>query len=186
MGCNFERGPPEDTYFCAPEECLPTPDFPDYANVTGPTPTDSDCAWYKPIEGFFNLNPEDFGLSYAIFDIYGQPVCTAPSDKWGDSSWHDWHSGKPPHMRMVRGTNNPLARIKQRQVLAPSECYGLFNKASAIGQSAYSTTEKFCPDGTQFQLAYDECEECAAGAGQPGGASAYTKLQKYLNWCEEH
>ncbi|KPI42186.1 RWD domain-containing protein [Cyphellophora attinorum] len=90
--CNFERSSPESTYFCAPEECKPMPEIPAYVNdTTGPSATDADCGWFEPPPGFFNLNPEDFGLSYAIFDIYGQPVCPAPTGNWGDSTWDDWH-----------------------------------------------------------------------------------------------
>lgn len=68
--CNFEAGPPADTYYCSPEECLQVPllHLPD--NIMKPTQKD-----YKYIfsPGYFNLNPLDFqGLGYWIFDSINQ------------------------------------------------------------------------------------------------------------------
>lgn len=141
--CNFERSPPSDEYVCRPEECKPVPEIPDYVNLTWPTPTDADCAWRGPALGFFNLDPTDFDLSYAIFDVFGQPVCEAPSPVWGDSQWHD---SNPPRKlgktRRAKRTNNPLARMWRRQVATgPVECYGVYDSANGK-HSSYCVCEQ--------------------------------------------
>jgi hypothetical protein len=166
------------------------PEIPAYVNdTTGPSATDADCAWYKPPPGFFNLNPQDFGLSYAILDIYGQPVCPAPTDDWGDNAWDDWRGGKPPgkssHGHIVRGTTNPLACLKQRQSSGPTACYALFNKASIIGQDVAFTLSRFCPAGTPFRNAMGQCADCAKEHGAEGAETSYPPLQVYLNACNK-
>ncbi|OQV05421.1 hypothetical protein CLAIMM_10167 [Cladophialophora immunda] len=95
IGCNWEQNPPADTYVCAPEECKPVPELFLPANLSSlwPNPTDSTCAWDEAPQGYFHLNPQHFGLSFAIFDVYGQPLCPAPTTT---STWADWVQSTPP------------------------------------------------------------------------------------------
>lgn len=192
IGCNFERNPPGENYVCAPEECKPVPPIPDYVNSSSPGRTDADCAWYVPPPGFFNLNPEDFGLTYAIFDIYGQPVCEEPSKDWGDAGWGDSKGpkGKPPRRRRTRRTNNPLAHLVQRQagsiIYAPADCYPEYNAASIIGQGAGYRYPNLCEPGTSFQEALEVCRSCAAASSESIGQRTYHELQDYVDWCEDN
>jgi hypothetical protein len=59
INCNFEQNPPADTYYCSPDECVPVPPLPSF-NQTG-------CGPYQTASGYFNFDPELFGLSYSIF-----------------------------------------------------------------------------------------------------------------------
>ena len=77
IDCNWEQNPPAESYFCSPDECKPVPDLPVLANLnsTEGNRVDTNCAWYEPVEGYFNIDPRTFDLTFAIFDVYGQPVC---------------------------------------------------------------------------------------------------------------
>lgn len=164
------------------------PDIPSDFNTSWPNPTESSCAWYEPPPGYFNLNPEHFGLSFAIFDIYGQPVCDLAPPAAGWSDWSD--TGKPPRRyRPRRMTNNPLAALLRRQSLAvgPEECYAVFNGASVVGQQAGYVYDRLCAAGTAFQNAITDCQSCAReNASGSSGVESFPELQEYQNWCEDH
>jgi len=193
VDCNFEQNPPADKYVCAPEECLPVPERTvpeDFA--PSPNPTDADCAWYTPNPGYFNLNPEHFGLSFAIFDIYGQPVC--PPSPTTTTGWSDWLSTPPPaHSytpRMPRGIRyNPLAPLAKRQVdrgIAPAACYSYFNAATYIGQEIGFDFDNLCPADGDFMAMVNECNSCAAtesASGSSADASSFPELQQYYIYC---
>lgn len=162
-------------------------------NASYPGRTDADCAWYKPLPGFFNLDPTDFGLTYAIFDIYGQPVCEddGSSNGWGDSAWGDSKGpkGKPPRGRRTRRSNNPLAAMMRRQnnagsiLYAPEPCWPPYNYAVGVGQEAGLRYSVLCADDTEFQRALGDCRDCRNR--NPGDAeeSTFPKLQDFQNWC---
>ncbi|KAJ5288375.1 hypothetical protein N7508_011160 [Penicillium antarcticum] len=65
--CNFEAGPPADSYYCAPEECIPSPPIP-HTSSQGST-TSSGQIRYTVAPGFINLSPLQFGLGYEIFEF---------------------------------------------------------------------------------------------------------------------
>ncbi|ETN46420.1 uncharacterized protein HMPREF1541_00604 [Cyphellophora europaea CBS 101466] len=160
VDCNFERNPPASSYVCAPEECKPVPGLPESANTGWPTRTDANCAWYDPAPGYFNLNPEYFGLTYDIFDIYGQP--------------------------QMRGTNNPLAAllIRQSLALAPAECYGQFNYASQVGEDIGKVADRLCEPNTEFQTALSACRDCQGEYGNGSGSpDSFPALQEFVDWC---
>ncbi|KAF9882755.1 hypothetical protein FE257_005314 [Aspergillus nanangensis] len=59
--CNFEAGPPADSYRCRPEECIPLPPLLPPQSWSGRIGT------FDISPGYFNLNPALFGLSHRIF-----------------------------------------------------------------------------------------------------------------------
>jgi hypothetical protein len=78
INCNFEQNPPADGYYCSPDECVPAPPLPSFT----PAPiVDGTCGPYPTPSGFFNFDPEDFGLSYSIFVDGGDYAesCQPPS-----------------------------------------------------------------------------------------------------------
>lgn len=188
VNCNFEANPPAESYFCRPEECKPSPEIPEYTSDSAvfPNPTDRDCAWYRPAPGFFNLDHEYFGLTYDIFNIYGQPVCEDENPDWKD--WTD--SNKPPKMvrSMRRGTNNPLALLRARQAAttAPAECYAVYNKASYFGQEIGFVTEDLCSPESDFQVALEDCELFVEDFPTSTEVRRFDALIPYLNYCETH
>ncbi|OAA32183.1 glycoprotein X [Moelleriella libera RCEF 2490] len=61
-GCNLWPSPPKDDFVCNPLDCIPAPPY------TVVTWKECETSYYPPSFGYFNLNPEDFGLSYGIFE----------------------------------------------------------------------------------------------------------------------
>lgn len=171
VDCNFEQNLPASSYVCAPKECQPVPErtVPEDFAAEWPNPTDADCAWYTPNPGLFNLNPEFFGLTFDIFDIYGQPVCPSPSPTTTKSGWVDWSTPPPSNShtpRMPRGMRwNPLARLAKRQAalgIAPAECYSVYNSAAYIAEDIGYDAAILCPPTSEFMRAVGECNSCAA------------------------
>src|SRR5437763_105485 len=75
IDCNFEQNPPADTYYCSPDECVPAPPV--------PTPTGPGCGPYPTAGGYFNFDPELFGLSFSIFVDGGNYAETcSPTSTW--------------------------------------------------------------------------------------------------------
>lgn len=66
--CNFEAGPPADTYYCRPEECIQSPTL-SLPALPGPPASYDRVEHYNVTRGYFNLNPTEFGLGYDIFDL---------------------------------------------------------------------------------------------------------------------
>lgn len=194
IGCNWEQNPPADTYVCAPEECKPAPPLPvptDW-NSTWPTPTEGNCAWYEPVQGYFHLDPELFNLTFAIFDIYGQPVCPTPTPT--PSGWQDWNdwpkqtaTSTPKFPR--RGSKNIIAEIVSRQALgvAPSACYGVFDNTQAVAQGIGYVYNPLCPPTTDFMQGVSACRACSsANGGSSSTTDDFPKLQNYFEWCQNH
>lgn len=64
--CDFEVGPPADTYFCPPIQCIPSPPrlAPQYPEESSGR---SAVGYVQVSPGYFNLNPMQFGLTWGIF-----------------------------------------------------------------------------------------------------------------------
>ncbi|KIX95116.1 uncharacterized protein Z520_09032 [Fonsecaea multimorphosa CBS 102226] len=195
IGCNWEQNPPADTYVCAPEECKPVPELFLPANLSSlwPNRIDTTCAWDEPAEGYFHLNPQHFNLTFAIFDVLGQPLCPAPTTT---TTWADWTSSPPkptstwaPKMPRRGLMANPLAEIVSRQTLLnpPAQCYRIFDAANTIGQNVGLNYPELCPSTTQFQQAIGQCQTCSReNAGGATGAQTFPELQMYFTWCNTH
>ena len=67
--CNFEMGPPADTYYCSPDECIPSPPL-----IESSVSRESEAGEFEISPGYFNLNPSDFGLDTSIFVFGAQPI----------------------------------------------------------------------------------------------------------------
>lgn len=183
--CNFEANPPAESYFCRPENCKPVPEIPAYINDTSlyANPTDKDCAWYKVGPRFFNLNPEFFGLTYAIFSIYGQPLCDSMHTDWAD--WTD--NAKPWKTKSVRrGTNNPLALLRARQATtqrAANECYAVYNTLSYVGQ-ALGLSDRLCAADGDWQLALSNAKACLEDYPNATAVEEFDEFVPYLEYCK--
>lgn len=64
--CNFEEGPPADTYICSPDECIPSPTLLPPQFWGRPVWSDR-VGQYMVSPGYFNLRPQEFGLDFGIF-----------------------------------------------------------------------------------------------------------------------
>jgi len=169
------------------------------ANLTTlwPNPTEADCAWYQPTLVYFHLNPEHFNLTFAIFDVYGQPVCPAGTSATTTAKWTDWRdwpasTAKPkatPAPKMPRrGLNalwhNPLAEIVRRQfATAPSQCFRIYDAANTVGQSV-GKVPSLCAATSEFQAALTQCRACSAAyAASATTTDSFPELQEYFQYC---
>jgi hypothetical protein len=106
--CNFNVGPPASTYYCSPDECIPSPQLlpPQFWG----TPVISHDVGEFNVSSltYFNLNPRDFGLGYGIFQFPWAPehsardlTATVPPecfDECNDSMLEAESVGKSPDL----------------------------------------------------------------------------------------
>ncbi|KAK5958082.1 hypothetical protein OHC33_001272 [Knufia fluminis] len=155
INCNFEQNLPADTYVCAPEECIPVAPLPPLRTFVEDEPYINDtCAWYTPIDDYFNIDPRLFGLDFDIFNIYGQPTCPPPpppppsttppaqppSTTWAawnspvtSAGWNNWkgsHTGPAPSVVTKRAY-----LFDKKAVIAPKPCWPVCNQAMQVWQS---------------------------------------------------
>jgi hypothetical protein len=191
--------PPTLAGYCSPDQCKPAPALPLPKNLTTlwPNPTEPDCAWYQPTLGYFHFDPEYFNLTYAIFDVYGQPVCKVPAPT-STKGWSDWRGATPTPKLPRRGLEwlrNPLAEIVERGTdallmkrqtynAAPEQCYRIYDAANTIGQSVGKVVSQLCPATSEFQMALTQCRACAQRyAGSATGTDSFGDLQMFVAFC---
>jgi hypothetical protein len=110
VNCNFEQNPPADTYYCSPDECVPAPPLSSF-NQTGPG-----CGPYQTAPGYFNFNPELFGLSYSIFvdgGDYAETCLECATTTWAPVS--QISDGQPQAPTLV-----PVCQTSNSQLQAPA------------------------------------------------------------------
>lgn len=195
-GCNFERDLPADTYVCAPEECLPTPELPSYeAFVAANLPQSNDsCAWLTPIDGYFNLNPEDFDLDYSIFNVYGRTTCTSSSAAPSSNKWGAW-SGPAPTSATGHGNVAPpqvtkraelaeidLMKRQGRPIIAVKSCYPDCDYAAAVWASI-GPNPVLCNAGGPWSAAFDRIINCNARNAGVGPSRVASKLDEARAFC---
>nr|CDP24763.1 Putative protein of unknown function [Podospora anserina S mat+] len=158
-GCNLWAEAPGLDFECHPDWCVPAPYIPRVVwkkNETG---------YFPPVEGYFNLNPEDFGLSYGVFEL--QPVVVLKADgRLATSYTGDWASQATITER-TRSTAvpNSRARFVKRQVpgsdTVPSECFSFCDSAYLEAQRVGRDPE-LCEPGSVFLDILDDCKVCIA------------------------
>lgn len=157
-GCNLWPDPPSKDYVCNPQECIPAPAF---KKVTWPP---NETSYYPPQDGYFNLNPEAFGLSYDIFDyklcekvINGHKTTITTGNWQSQASLSQWPkpsaspSGYDKHRRELHTLN--------KRAITPGVCFADCNNAWVIAQSI-GKTDALCKAGSDFQQAYAICAKC--------------------------
>ena len=186
-GCNLWPGPPSDDFICCPDDCIPAPPFETAIwaeNKTG---------YYPPSDGYFNLNPEAFGLPYNIF---AAEVRTETSDgkavshttgNWASqptlSTWPKTEAAALP-VGLKDGGKSPN-RFGRRAV-APPVCYDDCNNAY-LGASEEGKTDNLCKPDSSFNQQYGKCSSCISKNEDAGQDSidAYVKptFSQFLNFC---
>lgn len=170
-GCNFEQGPPADTYFCPPDQCQPAGALPPLSDIIALVNQGPMCAWLTPPTGYFNLNPIPWGLSYSIFNIFGQPTCAASS---APSTWQGWTTSTyvPQPVTTVntwqQWSSQDTARAEMpKQLKKPAEaypktCYQLCNHAAQVYQSIGNDAGLLCPPSGAFSSAVAALNSCSS------------------------
>ncbi|EMR67851.1 putative glycoprotein x protein [Eutypa lata UCREL1] len=169
-GCEVWAAPPDDSYVCDQTRCIESPDF-EPVNWS-----ENSTYYYPPTEGYFNLPPGAFGLSYDIFDVevyvteveggYGHPLTTTISTgNWESQSTITEY---PPPSTTTAGypvTTYGVAARKRSVVLSkrddtiPSQCFDTCNNAYIEAESVGKSPE-LCKDGSVFKSDYEDCNAC--------------------------
>ena len=191
IGCNFEQNPPRDTYFCRPEECVPVVELPSYEALDAANKfNNGSCAWYTPVDDYFNLNPLYIGLDFGIFKVNGAAACTSssacPTATAAPASWAGWEAPKPtahqtwaaPPPKVTKKATLAERGLMRRQLNAAPECYEPCNYAELVYQS-YGRVPAMCgPFNDAYQRAQD-CVDAQTGTVE----QIFTALNDPLEFC---
>ncbi|RDW58119.1 hypothetical protein BP6252_13530 [Coleophoma cylindrospora] len=188
--CNIWASALAEDYRCNAQDCIPAPAFED---VIWPENT---TAYYPPVEGYYNLNPEAFGLSYEIF---AQVVITEYVISDGSTSvltivtTGNWASQASLSHYPAAPTANALKMLLERWSLVkrdssvvPAVCYAQCNncfiEAQKIGKAS-----ALCASGSAFQSDYTSCQACVAAHGDASKLSLQAYVQpefaQFVNYC---
>ncbi|KAM3528368.1 hypothetical protein MY4038_005906 [Beauveria bassiana] len=155
QGCDMWPGPPSDDFVCRATECIPSPPF---------TQTHwSDNAtsyYYPPSNGYFNLDPTEFGLTHDVFVDHGQD-----------------------HARQ-RGRS-----LMKRAPAPPSRCFDECNNAYLIAEAG-GKTDELCRAHSSFQVGFELCTACIKTHASVLSSSSSTiddyigsVFAQFLNFC---
>ncbi|KAG6050818.1 hypothetical protein E4U39_003148 [Claviceps sp. Clav50 group G5] len=164
-GCNLWPGPPADDFLCDKKDCIPAPP------LNKPTGRDGD--YYPPSYGYFNLDPEPFGLSYNIFAKPRQFVEDVHNTKDTSSQqtppvWHKVsHSASdsyPTSSRQEEKTSESRKRGDKRDTVSDS-CYDESNRAydSAL---LLGKTPALCAEDSSFEQGFERYQRCVKANSQ--------------------
>jgi hypothetical protein len=170
--CNFEVGLPSESYYCAPDECIPAAPLPPpqlwnpdiYGNAS--PANDPNLKW-NVVGSYFNMNPADYGLSYEIFvetqvitHTYTETTIEAPT---------------------------PVVRARQAQTSVPAACYPWCNNCLLEAQ-AVGKTPALCANGSAFEVDVNDCEQCIA-YHKSDTSGTFVKIapqfQQFINYCAQ-
>jgi hypothetical protein len=204
INCNFEQNPPADSYYCSPDECVPVPPLSSFT----PTPAKSGtCGPYPTVSGYFNFDPEYFGLPYSIFVDGGDYAETCAgcvmSTIMPVSQISDGQPQAPTVVPVCETkTLTPVntisdgqpqepvpttaARLARRAGPLPSVCYEFCNECLKVAEHAGKQL-KICSTDSPFSAAYGECQSCLSNYSAdpktvPGNVLA--PIGQYTKYCE--
>lgn len=214
IGCTFERDLPADTYFCSPEECIDASHVPELRHPDGPYNNYTCGLLYKPVEGYFNLNPELFGVDYNIFDQFGQtaePCATSLSST--TSARHASHATGEVHhygaaiMEFFNPSHVfPTATINKRsaspkitapavlgkredgETIVPVICYDICNQCGYAAQETGKIYDQLCPTQSNFPRYLGSCRTCIEKNkdDEPVGVPPLlNSLTQWINFCAD-
>ncbi|OQE27909.1 hypothetical protein PENFLA_c005G05712 [Penicillium flavigenum] len=158
--CNVEAGLPDPGYVCSPSDCIVAP------------PLDVHPSWqYNVSKIYYNLNPEDFGLNYSIFQSSEDPV--AASSKRDMSLWDFAVAQK---MKRADITN------------IPTVCFNDCNDAALEPQTLGKTPE-LCESDSAFMENLDVCEQCITNNAESDSNQYSSQMlptfAQWLNFCSD-
>lgn len=176
--CNFEVGPPAETYYCHPDECIDIPDrLPD--QYWGKAVEGEDIDKYNVSPGYFNLNPIMFGLEYD--DVFAFP-----------SGVQLHNRGVMLLKRLVFPSTSrrpSLHQLEPRQSASaniPGACYDECNNCM-LEAEATGKTPSLCLSDSAFRELLRECNECikAHGSAAIGPEdNSIPDFAQFLSYCD--
>jgi hypothetical protein len=199
-GCNVWADSPADSYVCKPSECIPAPPF---NKVTWP---EDSTSYYPPTDGYFNLDPRAFGLSFEIFEqtevvtvINGRPT-TIITGNWvsqtGLTHYPPVSTAKPTKRNAGaplldhRDVSLPpaLHRLAKRDdTITPAVCFDDCNNCYLEAQSV-GKSPALCSSGSAFQSLLSTCNSCIAANTpstlvNPQRTYVDPKFSQFLDYC---
>jgi hypothetical protein len=185
-GCNFWPGPPSKDYLCNPDDCIVSPPF---INVTWP---DDKTKYFPPSFGYFNLNPNAFGLSYDIFEyvvveeVRHGHTKTITTGNWETQSTLPIWPDAPATTSSSAAVQRRVVHKFNKRADAPAECFDDCNNAYLIAESV-GKSDALCKDGSDFKNGYDECTKCITDNSDATKDTVrdYVKpeFDQYLDFC---
>ncbi|KAL1987541.1 hypothetical protein VTN96DRAFT_3468 [Rasamsonia emersonii] len=163
--CNFEAGPPADSYYCSPDECIPSPEplFP--AQFWGQPVVSDQIGRFVVSPGYFNLDPAEFGLSDDIFVFNLQ---------------------KRDYPQLLRHRQRPRSPPSTIPGVCYDECNNVLIEAEWSGK-----TPALCQKGSAFTTYLADCRECIEAHGSSSSSSSGETLgdhvpefQQFLSYCD--
>ncbi|RDL33729.1 uncharacterized protein BP5553_08097 [Venustampulla echinocandica] len=176
--CTVWADPPDKNYLCDAKFCVPSPDF---SPVTWPA---GKTSYFPPTDGYFNLNPNAFGLGYGIFFNDSPKEWTSQA---GLSHYPPAATPLPAKKREVRVHAAKLSKLSKRDATVyPAVCYAQCNncwiEAQRVGKQP-----ALCESNSAFKLGYESCQECAVANGDDTKQSlqAYVAPQfaQFIDFC---
>lgn len=189
-GCSLWADSPADDYVCKSRHCIISPPFSRVQwpeGETGSLPAD---------KGYFNLNPNAFGLPYSIFEYetivkrrVGEEftpgscasatelsVFPTPSPQGGQRLSPIWHG--LPGTEQQDESDPPTA-----PAVCFDDCNNCYKEALAVGKSP-----ALCVSDSQFQQDYKLCVSCIDANAEDGPSvrRQYVdhKFAQFLGYCE--
>ncbi|KAG0649268.1 Adhesin [Hyphodiscus hymeniophilus] len=185
--CEFFENPPLANYTCEPENCIMSPP------ITDVHWKDDESSLYPATEGYFNLNPNDFGLSFDIFAE--QLIVSRITDKQGvktvTSTTGDW-SSQASLSSFPPAETDPAVKLKPRALslpanTVPSMCYDDCNNAFVEAQHVGKIYNSLCVSGTPFEDELSACQICVAAHGDEQKLSlqiyVYPQFAQFIGFC---
>ncbi|CAI6090098.1 unnamed protein product [Clonostachys chloroleuca] len=180
--CNFWPAPPQNEYTCSYEECIRSPPI---KNVTW---EGNQTGYYPPQFGYFNLNPNAFGLSYDIFEA--EVIVKEKHGKLVTITTGNWES-QTSISTFARSTSTAVPAVRRRLAkrefdTAPAVCYSICNNAYVLA-SSLGKSDELCDPVGDFIAGYNACTKCITdniGESQTTPREIVDpEFGQFLNYC---
>lgn len=192
FACDVFASLPDPSYRCQPSECIPAPKR---EGEPESWPSNETGFFYPPIEGYFDLNPNYFGLSYEIFgqeivDIGGTLVTTG---NWQSQATLPTQPARTnvvvPDPRFDDPRTSVNQKAKRQQVVpdtVPTVCFPLCNRCVRDAESVGKVPE-LCLPNSNFNLQLANCRTCAEAGGDFQQINlrqnVIPDVQQWLDFC---
>ncbi|EKD15359.1 glycoprotein X [Drepanopeziza brunnea f. sp. 'multigermtubi' MB_m1] len=202
-GCDIFADPPDYDYLCDAKYCIPSPLFP---VVTWPK---GETAYYPLTEGYFNLNPQAFGLDFTIFVTnvvvitvagkYGNLETITEAGQYSsqssaytpiNSAHAHWKKSREEHVQAREAwvqARDTLHLLKRDASVAPAVCFAQCNNCYIEAQSV-GKSPALCAADSAFRSYYEGCQSCVASnsATPEESLAVYVepKFAEFTGYCD--
>ncbi|KAF3359984.1 hypothetical protein VdG1_01674 [Verticillium dahliae VDG1] len=201
-GCNLWADSPANDYVCQPKYCIPSPH---YALATWP---EGETGYYPPSEGYFNLNPNAFGLPFSIFDYeiivktWKHKTWTITTGNWASATELSVYPPRSPTTTSIPASppayETHTHGYGKRQnddddddvddgTAAPAICFDDCNKCYIEAENV-GKGPRLCASDSQFRADLLTCTTCIDANAVNGVLTrrlyVTPKFGQYLDYCD--